>query len=321
MSLLVIQPGAIGDLVLSLPALRWLREGLGAQGMEVWAERPNLPLVDHPAYADRGRPLAETGLDSYPLPAGTLQTMKAFEVVVSWRGANLPELAASVTAAHPRAYFLPQLPPPDGCIHLTEFRRMQLSGLFGAEFSGQPEIFFHPSDEEFARDYLARDSAGGRPLVVLHPGASGRQKRWDATGFAELASRLTRRRNAQILLSQGPLDRQAVEAVMAAAPELEARRVSIGNLRHLAAVLRRCHLFVGNDTGITHLAAASGAPTVAIFQSTDPRLWAPRGRRVAALERPSLLEVAEEAESMLQDQNQKTMKGNAIPCPIAPSET
>lgn len=290
MAILAIQPGAIGDLILSLPALRWLRQRLGGSGMEVWAERANLPLVEHPAYSDGARPLAETGVDSYPLPARTLEALKSFELVVSWRGANLPELVAAVSAVHPRAYFLPQFPPPQpgAAVHLSDFRRAQLAALFGAEFQGAPEILLEPPDDDFARAYLAGELAGGEPLVVMHPGAGGKQKQWGAAQFAAVAGHLRRRWNSRVMFSEGPLDRKAVEAVRAAAPAPGARRISIDNMRHLAAVLRRCHLFIGNDTGITHLAAAVGLPTLAIFQASDPRVWAPRGRQVRVLEKPTL---------------------------------
>ncbi len=311
MTVLAIQPGAIGDLVLSLPALRWLRQTLGGRGMEIWAQRATLPLLEHPAYADRARPLAETGLDSYPLPARTLAALESFDTVVSWRGASLPELVAAVQAVHPRAYFLQQFPPAEPPVHLTDFRSAQLLSLFGSEFDGAsnfpscPEIFFSESDLVFADNYLAEERAGGRPIVVLHPGASSRQKQWAAADFGALAVHLGRTCGARILLSEGPLDATAVEAVLVSAPGVYARRVSMSNLRHLAAVFRCCGLFIGNDTGITHLAAAAGLPTVAIFQTSDPRRWAPRGKLVRVFEKPSFAEAAEGLDEMFK----QTLKG------------
>ncbi len=305
MAVLAVQPGAIGDFVLSLPALRWLRQRFGAEGMEIWADRTNLPLVEHPAYAGRARPLAETGFDNYPLPEGTRKALAAFDLVVSWRGANFPELVEAVQGAHPRAYFLAQFPPEGEAVHLIEFRRSQLASLFDAEFGdvqsfpASPEIFLEESDTEFAREYLAEEIAAGRPIAAIHPGASSERKRWAAPDYAALAMLLQRECGARLLLCEGQLDTAAVDEVLTAAPELRARRVRVGNLRCLAAVLGRCDLYVGNDSGITHLAAAAGAPTVAIFQATDPRRWAPRGPRVRLLKRPSREQVAAAAEEIL----------------------
>lgn len=303
MSLLAIQPGAIGDFVLSLPALAALRQTLGADGQEIWAERANLPLVEHPAYATSVRALADTGIDSYPLPARTLRAMCNFDAVVSWRGANLPELRQSVQAAHARAFFFPQFPPQGEAIHLCDFRRAQIGELLegpagkaaNESAGGPPRIFLQPGDLEFAQDYLR-----GGPAVVLHPGASGASKQWPAAEFAALGKRLAERYGARVMLTEGPLDAAAVRAVvdMLAGAGVGAERVAIPHLRRLAAVLAQAAVFVGNDTGIAHLAAAAGAPVLAIFVSTDPRIWAPRGPRVKVLVRPPVEEAIRAAEQM-----------------------
>ena len=67
--------------------------------------------------------------------------------------------------------------------------------------------------------------------------------------------------------------------------------VRIENPGRLAAVLSRCRLYIGNDSGITHLAAALGVRTIALFLETDPRVWAPRGPRVQLLHRPNVEQV------------------------------
>ena len=67
--------------------------------------------------------------------------------------------------------------------------------------------------------------------------------------------------------------------------------VRIDNLYDLACWLATARLYIGNDSGITHLAAAVGVPTIAIFMTTDPRVWAPRGDHVTILENPSVDDV------------------------------
>lgn len=323
--ILAIQPGAMGDFILSVPALRALRLGPGRNGMEIWAERGNLPLVEHPAYTDCVRPLAETGLDSYPVPAATLQRIQAFEQVISWRGAGFDELRERVLAVQPGACFLPQFPPAGAPLHLAEFRAQQLAPLLAgqeealAALSAAPRIFFSSEDEQMAARLLggqqtetaARGAAGAaapppqpiqdptgrtepprsraaQPLVVLHPGASSRRKQWPAAGFAAVAIEAAREWGARVLISEGPLDSEAAAEVLSLAAGSRAETLRVPNLRHLAAVLHRATLFVGNDSGIAHLAAAAGAPALIIFQATDPRLWAPRGRGVRVLVSPSV---------------------------------
>jgi len=74
--------------------------------------------------------------------------------------------------------------------------------------------------------------------------------------------------------------------------DLPNRRMENLSLLQVAEELRRCRLFIGNDSGITHIAAYWGTPTVALFGATDPKVWGPVGRRVRILHRPSLQDIS-----------------------------
>ena len=156
--------------------------------------------------------------------------------------------------------------------------------------SGIPEVFHgdpFPSTGH-AADHLLRTldlpapdlpnlwegPAGGR--VILHPGSGSPSKVWPR--FEELARILP---EAVILL--GPCE-----------TPLEMSNPSLRNLSliDVADELRRCRLFIGNDSGITHIAAYWGAPTIALFGPTDPAVWGPLGRRVKVLKRPSLDDIS-----------------------------
>jgi ADP-heptose:LPS heptosyltransferase len=112
--------------------------------------------------------------------------------------------------------------------------------------------------------------------VILHPGSGGATKIWPR--FAELARAMP---DATILLGpcDSPLDTDN--------PILENL-----SLEAVAGHLRNCRIFIGNDSGITHIAAYWGTPTVALFGPTDPGIWGPLGRRVKVLHRPSLLDIS-----------------------------
>ena len=108
--------------------------------------------------------------------------------------------------------------------------------------------------------------------VALHPGSGSPLKNWPAARFPELANHL-RGRGLPILWIKGP-----AEASLDLPPEDYC--VDEATLPILAAMLSRCRLFIGNDGGVVHMAAAAGCPVAVIFGPSDPAVWSPRGPRV-----------------------------------------
>jgi ADP-heptose:LPS heptosyltransferase len=164
----------------------------------------------------------------------------------------------------------------------AEHRVRQLARLFALDPPPAPQLWLGRAHEARAAELLPP----GGPVLAIGPAANWRGKEWRAERFAELALRLT--------APAGPLA-QARVAVLAAAheraqatPLLEAipaaRRVDlVGGLDLLtvAAVLRRAALFVGNDTGLMHIAAAVGTPTLGLFGPSPAAQYAPWGRLTA----------------------------------------
>jgi ADP-heptose:LPS heptosyltransferase len=134
-----------------------------------------------------------------------------------------------------------------------------------------------PVDDELLTAGLRRRSAApaGAP-AVLHPGSGALRKCWPLPCWWELAHRLV---GAGLIVTAvaGPaeVERGMVPGRLDGVEDLRAP-----SLESLATLLEGAAVFVGNDAGPTHLAAALGVPTVAIFGPTDPRVWAPRGDHV-----------------------------------------
>ena len=292
MRLLWIQPGAIGDFIVAMPGMAWVKQTVQPEWFEVWAESRNVPLVLAPGYANYAIALADTGIERYPVPEVFFERLRDFDLVLSCWGAS----AADLTRRHRNAYFLKSL-PPDGTFHVQDFKRSQLENLFGstADFPPYPKIHWTSQDLRSAKEFLASDQ--GRPIAVIHPGASSGEKMWPAANYAALAARLADEKQMRVLLAEGPLDRSAAHQVRqlaaAGAVRFDLRRLQIDDLRELSAVLSLCNLYVGNDSGITHLAAASGTQVMAIFTVTNPRVWAPRGPKVQLCVNPTVDEVWE----------------------------
>jgi ADP-heptose:LPS heptosyltransferase len=124
-----------------------------------------------------------------------------------------------------------------------------------------------------------RAALAGRPPIAIHPGSGAARKRWPAGDFASLIRDLAH--DFAPVLIAGPQDEEIVAQVIA-----EVRATSVVrdlSVAGLAAFFSACVLYVGNDSGVTHLAGMLGIPTIALFGPTDPTLWAPLGPRVLAL--------------------------------------
>jgi heptosyltransferase-3 len=119
-------------------------------------------------------------------------------------------------------------------------------------------------------------------FVAIHPGSGSPAKNWPTARYRELLAALAPPR--PWLVACGPADREAVDALRAEGEALVLEGVPA---RVLGAVLAQSGLYVGNDSGVSHLAAAWGAPTLSLFGPTPAAQWAPDGPRVRALQSPS----------------------------------
>jgi heptosyltransferase-2 len=144
----------------------------------------------------------------------------------------------------------------------------------------------YPSEEDrrFARDFL---QGSVKPLVALHPGSGSKQKNWPIENWIELGDKLLKDGSftGTILVVAGEADESESAALASAWNDARVRFATSMSLPQLAALLEHS-IFVGHDSGISHLAAAAGAECVLLFGPTDPAIWAPRGQHVRVLRAP-----------------------------------
>ena len=137
------------------------------------------------------------------------------------------------------------------------------------------EVYCSAEDAAWADSWLAeRGVAGDRRIAALNPGASWPAKTWSADRFAELARRMIEALDLRVLLVAEPGRREATEG-LADMVGHTCPVVETGSLTRLAALIRRCDLFVSNDCGPMHIAAAVGTPTIGLFGPSSPRIWFP----------------------------------------------
>lgn len=244
MKRLLIRPGAIGDCILCLPAMEFLK----ADYTEVWVPSPVVPVIQ---FANRTCALMSTGIDMVGLgdiemPAGLRDRLQSFDEIVSWYGANRTEFREAIDETGVACKFFPAI--PDGSGHATDFYAQQVGAPSGLVPRIQPEPIEHRSG------------------VLIHPFSGSNRKNWSLDSYQELAKGLSK----------------PVEWIVGPDQELDGAR-RFDDLGELARRLAAAELYIGNDSGITHLAAAVGTQTLTLFGPSDPRIWAPRGAHVTVL--------------------------------------
>ncbi|NLS76174.1 MAG: glycosyltransferase family 9 protein [Chloroflexi bacterium] len=298
--ILIIRPDHLGDLLFAAPAVRLLRAMfptahlaalVGPWGAEI--ARRCYPVDEvrtcvFPGFSrqPKGKPWA-----AYRLLAHEARSLRDFDLAVvlrfdHWWGALLAH-----TAGIPRRWgddipecapFLTSAAPYTAGRHEVEQSLRLVSTC--AEMAGleAPRIDTHlafpvTADEAgWAAGYLAQQGlAGGERLIAIHPGAGAAVKLWPAARYAQVADALAERWQARVLLT-GSRDElglaQAVAGAMRSRATVAAGETTLGQL---AALLARCQLVIGSDSGPLHLAVAVGAPTLHMFGPADPALFGP----------------------------------------------
>ncbi|MEX1044999.1 MAG: glycosyltransferase family 9 protein [Chthoniobacterales bacterium] len=274
---LVIRGGALGDFLLTLPVLAALREAEPAARLEVLAY-PGIAelaraggIIDHARSIEYG-PLAGFFINGAVLEPALRDYFASFDVVISY------------------------LYDPDGF-----FRDNLRTAGVRRLVPGPPRI----SAGTHAIDQLATPLAElGLPLaeravrlsippaapdansVYLHPGSGSASKNWPAENWLALAEHLLDDPTTQLAIIGGEADAAALETMRRLSGNPRVRFRENLPLPALAAELAGAGFYLGHDTGVSHLAAAVGAPSLLLFGPTDPGLWAPPHPQVRVLRAP-----------------------------------
>lgn len=270
---LVVRAGAVGDVLLTLPALHSLRQQYPSAHITVvgyphlWEVAGGLidevHSIDDPIWA---------GLFGAPMSPALLTRLQRADLLVAWTvRAPTGEVVSAVRTVHATPY------PPPG-IHASAWLASTLGESPADPSSGPPAVppnilGLTPAELTETRSAVT-GLVGSADPIVIHPGAGAAWKRWPPDRFAALIHALSPDR--PIALVEGLADAEPVTAIQTAV-ERPVPVIRETSLRRLAAFLSHASLYIGNDSGITHLAALASAPTIALFGPTDPASWAPLG--------------------------------------------
>jgi len=275
---LVLHPGALGDLLLSIPALRALRASAPGDELVLAAQGRIGALLVSLRIVDRALDFDALGLDTLftaSAPADPLRGLLTGSRVVSWFGSRDAHFVDRLRSLAQESVAAPTIPAESLTVwrHLLVTLAPLVAGMADDE-AGREPIALREHIVDTGRRALA-DAGwdGARPLVVLHPGAGGIAKRWPVEGFARLAEWIVGALGADVVVHEGPADRDAV-ALLRDRLRVPLHALVDPSLESLAGAIHHATLFVGNDSGVTHLAAAVGAPTLALFVAAN-LAWRP----------------------------------------------
>ncbi|MFQ5912549.1 MAG: glycosyltransferase family 9 protein [Nitrospinota bacterium] len=292
--ILILRGGGLGDTLLALPAVRALRRRFSPCRMQ-WVGNPQfLPVVPMGIRVERLRSadgpelaiLRRQDVDEEDILTA-FSREAPFDVLVAWTQGDsafekgLRALAREVLRADPHP---PGKSPPLHAVDylLQSLEPLGVEGPMGEERA--PEI--RPTSENIgdARIMIGRlGLENNASYFVLHPGSGGRWKCWPPSCFVKLAENLSTQ--GEIVWAAGSAEEAVLEEVRDLSRGRSLKIVSSAPLPVLAGLLRGATGYVGNDSGVTHLAAACGAPTVALFGPTDPAVWGARGAHVVTFRR------------------------------------
>jgi len=291
--LVVIRAGALGDVLLGFPALDTLRERFPDRRLILVAPFPQARLALRGGRVDEVVAFDEpalTGLiagTAFTLPAPLVGTSAA---VIWMRSHNvvtgcLRRLGVDVLAASAPAPPVRPVASTDGAYHAADWLIKSLSPLAvasRAEWHGRAWLQVTAKERAEAERLLGRGGRRGE-YVVLHPGSGSRRKNWPAQEWIEVIKAVGRGRD--VVVTEGPADGDPVASLVSKWPDAIAppQIVRPPSLETLVSIIAGAALYLGNDSGVTHLAAAFGVPTVAVFGPTDPAVWRPRGPQVEVL--------------------------------------
>lgn len=284
--ILVIRGGALGDFILTLPAIAALRRQFPDAYLEVLGY-PHIVqlavaggLVDH-AQSIEARALAGFFARNGQLSETLVQYFSDFDLIISYLYDPDGIFRTNVGRCTP-AQFIggPHRPAPACNVHAAELYLQPLERLAILEADPVPRlrigagVSHEPSSPE------------PTPALALHPGSGSESKNWPETRWAELLELLVHSSPFNLLLVGGEAEGERLQRLAAALPPSRTRVAQSLPLPKLAVLLTHCTGFIGHDSGISHLAAALGLPGLLLWGQTEAAIWRPPSDRMRLIHNP-----------------------------------
>jgi ADP-heptose:LPS heptosyltransferase len=281
---LVIRPGALGDALLTFPVIQALRRRYVIEKSEI-----EVTLVSHPAIRELARTwgvaertddysaviwselFSSTGIRSPRLR----EELAQIDLAVCWLRDGEGVVERNLRLAGCREVVIaPGRPAEETHKHIVRY----LGQTLGLEVDERAQFTLASGLTPYRQEQNEE-----RRVVAIHPGSGGARKCWPLEKFARVIDEL-RRREIPVLLLSGPAEQERFEQLSGLLGQAKGlRMLENAPLLEVCQELQRCCCYLGNDAGMTHLAALLGMPTLALFGPSDSRMWRPVGERVSVM--------------------------------------
>ncbi len=289
--ILVIHQGALGDVLLSFPALIALKGEKGARLAMLCKDQVGkvacdlrVATVHFPVESARF-----CGLFAKEMSHDMKVFIDGYETIVLIGFSE--DMSHQIGQHHRgRTYGITPRPPAGEEVHVAGHitRQFEIQGLLRNSRDGR---IWEVKTEDGKSDIGARVSSSGhrgmeeskglreKDLVLIHPGAGSPRKRWALDNFMTVACAMRDRNGANVVVLLGPAESDLLPLVKKQVQGKCPIR-AIEDLSEVVAVMKTTRCFIGNDSGLAHLAAMMGVPAVVIFGPSSPKRWRPLGRAI-----------------------------------------
>lgn len=287
--IVVFHQGALGDFLLVVPLLEALYRATPGIRFSFFSKRSHVSLLSEKPYLDSVHQFDEASISAfyheslwrhYPVPNFFLNS----DTVLIFGQSGTRRLAEHLERRLPcPVHYICSFPDAEYGEHAYDFLVSQIRALGWPLYEDDLTITPPRSELKFVREDLIKHGAGdGKKSILIHPGSGGLRKVWPAGKWLALFEWILENTTHQLLITLGPAD-EKLKGLAFEAKKIGARILENLTLPRLTAYLALCHRYFGSDSGVSHLAAAVGIPSMVFFGPTDPRVWRPRGKRVCVV--------------------------------------
>ena len=313
--ILVIRGGAIGDFILTLPAIAALRNQFPQAHLEILGYPHIAQLALAGGLVDRVQAIEARRLAGFFARDGELvedlrDYFSDFDLIISYLY-DPDEIFQSNVTRCVKGQFIagPHRPNEAERIHAAAVFLKPLERLAIFEADPVPALALGQAS---GLSQISSVASGNRleacPTLALHPGSGSERKNWPEAKWAELLARLAASTDLRLLLVGGEAEGERLQHLAAALPPSRREVSQSLPLAELAERLQPCLGFVGHDSGTSHLAAALGLPTLVLWADTVEEIWRPQGERVVIVKQPGGLR-ALSVERVMQELRQLAATG------------